>query len=71
MTDRMQIVVHIASDGIVNAETKNILGAKCLDYISLLEKILAADTVSSEYTKDYERQQNSTEQEVHGELPQN
>ena len=70
MTNKTQILVHIASDGVVTAETKNILGAKCLNYITLLEEILEADTVSSFYTKDYERQQTNTEQEVRGELPQ-
>ncbi|MFG2043190.1 DUF2997 domain-containing protein [Dactylosporangium sp. NPDC048998] len=48
-----RIVVTVAADGTVNAETLGIKGSKCLDYVAVLEDLLAAQTVHSEYTSDY------------------
>ncbi|GAA4251236.1 DUF2997 domain-containing protein [Dactylosporangium darangshiense] len=48
-----RIVVTVAADGTVNAETLGITGSKCLDYVALLEDLLAAQTVHSQYTADY------------------
>ncbi|MGH3329741.1 MAG: DUF2997 domain-containing protein [Nocardioidaceae bacterium] len=47
------IEVRIAADGTVTAETHNIMGSSCLDYIAILENLLAAETVTSEYTADF------------------
>ncbi|WP_433208423.1 DUF2997 domain-containing protein [Dactylosporangium sp. CS-047395] len=47
------IVVTVAEDGTVSAETHGITGSKCLDYVALLEDLLAAQTVHSEYTRDF------------------
>jgi hypothetical protein len=44
-----RIVVTVAADGTVAAETLGMTGPECLDYITLLEDLLAAQTVHSEY----------------------
>jgi hypothetical protein len=49
-----QVVVRIASDGAIHAETKGLKGAKCLDAIRLLEDLLEAQTVTSSFTSEYE-----------------
>ncbi len=51
MTKR--IIVHILPDGRIQAETQGIKGKKCTDYIRVLEEILEAETVDSEYTAEY------------------
>jgi hypothetical protein len=48
-----RIVVTVAADGTVSAETLGITGPKCLDYVAVLEDLLAARTVHSAYTADY------------------
>lgn len=53
--DQQQLIVTVGPDGAVAAETKNIFGSDCLDYITLLEDLLEAETVSSSYTADYAR----------------
>ncbi|TJY72490.1 DUF2997 domain-containing protein [Arthrobacter sp. CAU 1506] len=53
--DQQQLIVMVGPDGTVAAETKNIFGSDCLDYITLLEDLLEAETVSSSYTADYAR----------------
>jgi len=50
---RIEVTVH--PDGSVTAETKDIAGAACLDYIAVLENLLEAATSSSAYTGDYYR----------------
>ncbi len=50
-----RIVITVASDGVVGAETQRVTGVKCLDYIALLEELLDARTVDSAYTADYTR----------------
>lgn len=51
MTKR--IIVHILPDGRIQAETQGIKGKKCTEYIRVLEEILEAETVDSEYKADY------------------
>ncbi|KOX05597.1 MULTISPECIES: DUF2997 domain-containing protein [Micromonospora] len=55
MTEKPQIVLTVATDGIVSAETRGVVGSGCLDYISVLEDLLDARTVESAYTADYTR----------------
>ncbi|MFF5181863.1 DUF2997 domain-containing protein [Micromonospora sp. NPDC000316] len=55
MTEKPQIVLTVASDGMVSAETRGVAGSGCLDYISVLEDLLDARTVESAYTADYTR----------------
>lgn len=54
-SDRKQIVLTVAADGTVRAETKGVLGPSCLDQIAVLEDLLDATTVTSEFTADYQR----------------
>ncbi|MER7008745.1 DUF2997 domain-containing protein [Dactylosporangium sp. NPDC000555] len=62
-----RIVVTVAADGTVSAETLGVKGSKCLDYIAVLEDLLEAQTVNSEYTSDYTAATNtvSVRQEQH------
>jgi hypothetical protein len=53
MTDRPRIVLTVTSEGVVSAETKGVVGDRCLDYIAVLEDLLQARTVESTYTADY------------------
>ncbi|HEY3467034.1 MAG TPA: DUF2997 domain-containing protein [Amycolatopsis sp.] len=55
------MTVTIAKDGSISAETHGVTGSKCLDYIPLLEDLLGAETVSSEFTEDYRRTSASVE----------
>lgn len=55
MTDPERIVVTVSADGRITAETEGLLGEACLDYIAVLEDLLAARTVDSTYTADYTR----------------
>nr|WP_263324562.1 DUF2997 domain-containing protein [Neobacillus sp. Marseille-Q6967] len=45
--------IQIFQDGQIQAEVLGVKGKKCTDYISLLEELLDAETVDSEYTSDY------------------
>lgn len=48
-----RIKVQIFEDGTVQAEVQGVKGKKCTNYIKILEDILAAETVDSDYTKEY------------------
>jgi hypothetical protein len=50
-----RIVVTVAPDGTVNAETRGVVGEECLDYIAVLEELLDARVVESAYTADFDR----------------
>lgn len=50
-----RLVLRVGTDGSVTAETKNVFGARCLDYITILEDLLEAQAVTSTYTADYAR----------------
>ncbi len=47
------ISVRIFPDGTVQAETHGIKGKKCNNYLKVIEEILQAKTVNSEYTDEY------------------
>ncbi|MEV0395207.1 DUF2997 domain-containing protein [Polymorphospora rubra] len=55
MTGHPRIVVHVAADGTVSAETVDVFGDACLDYVAVLEDLLDARTVHSGYTADHQR----------------
>ncbi|MFG3421289.1 DUF2997 domain-containing protein [Micromonospora sp. NPDC049460] len=55
MGGQPRIVVTVSSEGVVSAETRDVLGDRCLDYVAVLEDLLAARTVSSAYTADHAR----------------
>jgi len=54
---RARIVVTVHPDGTVTAVTHDILGERCLDYVAILEDLLAAETTQSEFTADRHRTQ--------------
>ncbi|MGH3908989.1 MAG: DUF2997 domain-containing protein [Pseudonocardiaceae bacterium] len=70
MAEQTRLVVRVAVDGTINAETHNVTGPACLEYISLLEDILEADTTSSAYTADYTRSASVATTEARNELRQ-
>lgn len=50
---REQIVVRVGPDGTISAETLGMKGAKCLDYVTVLEDLLEASATSSAFTAEY------------------
>jgi len=48
-----RIQINIDAEGNIKAETLGIHGAKCLDYVSILEDMLDAQSVESKFTADY------------------
>ncbi|GAA0460104.1 hypothetical protein Ade02nite_14290 [Paractinoplanes deccanensis] len=56
MTGHPRIVVTVTGDGQVTAETLDILGDRCLDYIAVLEQLIGAQVRASAYTADYTRE---------------
>lgn len=67
---REQIIVRVAPDGAVHAETKGMKGPKCLDSIQLLEDLLEAQATASAFTSGYSETNSTTTIEVDDELPQ-
>ncbi|HXF01985.1 MAG TPA: DUF2997 domain-containing protein [Arthrobacter sp.] len=65
--EQQQLIVTVGPDGAVAAETRHIFGSDCLDYITLLEDLLEAETVSSSYTEDYARSAVTASDYVHNE----
>lgn len=50
---KKQIRVQIFADGQIKADVIGVKGKACMDYIALLEQLLDAETVDSEYTAEY------------------
>ncbi|OCA87835.1 hypothetical protein A8F94_08315 [Bacillus sp. FJAT-27225] len=50
---KKQFRIQLFSDGQIQAEVLGVKGKKCTDYISLLEELLDAETIDSEYTAEY------------------
>lgn len=48
-----KINIRIFPDGKVQAEVEGVKGKNCTDYIKIIEEILKAETVDSEYTPEY------------------
>ncbi|WHZ02744.1 DUF2997 domain-containing protein [Neobacillus sp. YX16] len=48
-----QLRIQIFQDGQIQAEVLGVKGKKCTDYISLLEELLEAEIIESEYTSEY------------------
>jgi|AntDryMetagUQ889_1029465.scaffolds.fasta_scaffold07477_2 hypothetical protein len=65
-----EIHVRVMRDGTVTAETRNVTGTSCLEYIGLLEDLLDASTTASAYTTDYTRTDTESTMEVSDELRQ-
>ncbi|ABR35926.1 MULTISPECIES: DUF2997 domain-containing protein [Clostridium] len=48
-----KIQLRIYPDGTVQANVEGIKGKKCTDYIKIIEDILDAEVIDSEYTPEY------------------
>lgn len=48
-----RIVINVDSEGHIKAETLGIHGSKCLNFVSVLEDLLDAQSVESKFTADY------------------
>jgi hypothetical protein len=48
-----RIILRIRPDGTVMAETRGIKGARCLDYVAVMEEMAAAQAVDSHFTPEY------------------
>ncbi len=48
-----KIQLRIYPDGTVRANVEGIKGKKCTDYIKIIEDILDAEVIDSEYTPEY------------------
>ncbi|GMB09376.1 DUF2997 family protein [Thermolongibacillus altinsuensis] len=61
-----KIRIQIFPDGQIKADVLGVKGKKCTDYISILEELLEAETIDSEYTAEYyETEQLEIDQEIH------
>lgn len=63
MSERAQIVVVVAADGTVRAETRGVLGERCLDFVAVLEYLIEGQATESAYNADWNRRQVMEEQE--------
>ncbi|MFC4066393.1 DUF2997 domain-containing protein [Actinoplanes subglobosus] len=63
MSEQPRIVVTVAPDGTVTAETVDILGERCLDWIAVLEDLVDGRVHDSAYTTDYTREQQTARQQ--------
>jgi len=52
-----KVKIRIKPDGTIEAETQGIKGKACTDYIKILEEMLEAKTVESEYTSEFYEQE--------------
>ncbi len=48
-----KLSINVDPDGNIKAETLGIHGSKCLDYVSVLEDLLDAQSIESKFTADY------------------
>lgn len=67
-----KIRVRIYPDGRIEAVTQGIKGKKCTDYIELVEKLVDAETVDSDYTEEYyETEEVVMEETVEAQIKEN
>jgi hypothetical protein len=52
VTGQERIIVTVRPDGTVDAETRGMLGERCLDAVALLEDFLDAQATRSNFTTD-------------------
>ena len=48
-----QVRIQVFADGRIQADVHGIKGKKCANYIRILEEIMDARTVDSDYTPEY------------------
>ncbi|MEV4274586.1 DUF2997 domain-containing protein [Actinoplanes xinjiangensis] len=63
MSERPRIEVTVHPDGTVTAETLDIVGDRCLDWIAVLEDLVDGRVEDSAYTTDYTREQQTARQQ--------
>jgi myosin-crossreactive antigen len=51
--EEKKIIIKITEDGKIFAETLGMKGKQCLEYIQILEELLDAETIDSEFTHEY------------------
>jgi len=61
MNSRRRIRLIVKLDGSVSARTENIYGEDCLSRINILENMLEALTVDSEFTEDFTKIRNQSD----------
>lgn len=48
-----RVKIQIFSDGSIQAEIEGIKGKRCTDYIKILEELLDAKTIDSDYNSEF------------------
>lgn len=61
---KQQLRIEIADDGSIHVKTIGMDDERCLDYVPLLEKVLDAETVHSEFTEEFLRAQQYSKDHV-------
>ena len=57
------VEIRLSPDGSVTAETHGMTGKSCLAYMALLEELMQASVVDSEFTKDFYAQETVVDEE--------
>ena len=66
-----RIQVQIAPDGRISAKVLGIKGKSCTQYITLLEAMLEAKAIDSEYTPEYRLAEETQQVEEQQQIRQN
>ncbi|GLW28502.1 DUF2997 domain-containing protein [Actinoplanes regularis] len=61
--NKPRIVVTVGEDGQISAETLDILGERCLDYIAVLEDLIGGPVQSSSWTADFARESHQAQEQ--------
>lgn len=56
-----KLIIKIRKDGVVEAETKEIKGQKCEDYLKIIEELTDSKVVKKEYTPEYYEKEMNTQ----------
>jgi len=59
-----KIKIKIFPDGSVRAETENITGPGCADYIKILEEILEAKTARTDYKPEFYMTEKTVQEQI-------
>lgn len=51
--ERQTIEIRIGKDGNIQSETHGIKGRKCLKYLEILQELLQAQVVDSQFTSEF------------------
>ncbi len=66
-----KLEIEILKNGEIKAETKGIKGKECIQYIKILEELLDAHAVDSDYTNEFYEMTYETIQEFVKEVEKN